>query len=391
MQHERPLQSIPDDELLQRLAEILAQSRRSEVHLVTHIAGVDERRLYAREACPSMYAYCTQFLHLSEAEAYLRITTGRAARQHPMLLAMLADGRLHLSGIARLAPHLTLENRDWLLARAVHKTKRQILEMLAELFPRPDVPGVMRKLPQKPIPARSPLPVGPRLDGVPAPPEPATATTSELGLDRVPTSPEPATLPVGELGLDRGPGRAPVLGPPAVVEPLSPARYKVQFTAGAELHDKLERLRALLRHEVPDGDLAAIIDKAVSEKLERLEARRFARVKSPRRETARREPAPASRYLSAAIRRAVDLRDKGQCRFVDAQDRRCPERHQLEYHHRLPYGRGGGPGLSNICLMCRTHNRLMAELDYGKEAMSRYGRGRPLLRGTEDRNSVQTG
>src|SRR5262249_39979335 len=126
MQHERPLRSIPDDELLQRLAQLLAQSRRSEVELVTHIAEIDERRLYAREACPPMDAYATQVLPLSEAEAYLRITPGRAARAHPMLLAMLADGRLHLSGIAKLAPRLTPENRDEVLRRACHRSKREI-------------------------------------------------------------------------------------------------------------------------------------------------------------------------------------------------------------------------------------------------------------------------
>jgi hypothetical protein len=49
--------------------------------------------------------------------------------------------------------------------------------------------------------------------------------------------------------------------PPATVEPLSPARYKVQFTASAELQAKLERLRALLRPQFPDGDLGAIIDQ----------------------------------------------------------------------------------------------------------------------------------
>jgi len=62
----------------------------------------------------------------------------------------------------------------------------------------------------------------------------------------------------------------------AEVEPLAPARFKVQFTASAELRDKLERLTALLRSEVPDGDLAAVIDRAVTEKLERLEARGLA-------------------------------------------------------------------------------------------------------------------
>ena len=32
--------------------------------------------------------------------------------------------------------------------------------------------------------------------------------------------------------------------PTAIVQPLSPGRYKVQFTASAELNDKLERLQA---------------------------------------------------------------------------------------------------------------------------------------------------
>jgi hypothetical protein len=44
----------------------------------------------------------------------------------------------------------------------------------------------------------------------------------------------------------------------------------VRFTANAGLRDKLLRLRALLRSEVPDGDLAAIIEKAVTAQLERL-------------------------------------------------------------------------------------------------------------------------
>ena len=110
MNENRPLAFIPDDELLRRLNDLLRQSRRIEAEIVTHIAEVDERRLYAREASPSMFAYCTEVLHFSEAEAYLRIAVARAAREHPMLLAMLADGRLHLTGIAKLAPHLTSEN-----------------------------------------------------------------------------------------------------------------------------------------------------------------------------------------------------------------------------------------------------------------------------------------
>ena len=149
MERTHSLTSFSDDDLLRRLSNLLGQSRRDEADLVAHIGEVDRRRLYAREASPSMFAYCTEVLHLSEAEAYLRIAAARASREHPLLLTMLADGRLHLTAIAKLAPHLTPENLEALLNRAAHRSKREIEELVAELAPRPDAPAVMRKLPDR--------------------------------------------------------------------------------------------------------------------------------------------------------------------------------------------------------------------------------------------------
>jgi 5-methylcytosine-specific restriction endonuclease McrA len=335
-----PLHTIPDDELLRRLGELVSRSRRVEADLVSHLGEVDERKLYAREACPSMFVYCTERLHLSEAEAFLRITVARAARVHPLLLAMLGDGRLHLSGIARLVPLLKLDNRDALLLRATHLSKRRIVELVAELSPRPDVPAVMRKLPQ----GR------------------AGQSSQASELPRRPSQVRPGS----ELGPDG------VAGPPsrpAIVEPLSPARYRVQFTASAELHDKLRRLSLLMRSQVPDGDLAAVIEQAVSEKLERLEARRYAQTKAPRRELADAVTAPTSRHIPAAVRRAVLERDGHRCRYVDEHGRRCTERDRLEFHHRHPFGYGGDHSLANISLLCPSHNRYQAERDYGQAAI----------------------
>jgi len=152
------LTSFSDDDLLRRLSDLLGRSRRDEADLVAHIGEVDRRRLYAREASPSMFAYCTEVLHLSEAEAYLRIAAARASREHPLLLTMLADGRLHLTAIAKLAPHLTQQNREDILKRAAHKSRREIEELLAELSPRPDAPAVMRKLPDRRNGTTSPFP-----------------------------------------------------------------------------------------------------------------------------------------------------------------------------------------------------------------------------------------
>jgi hypothetical protein len=153
---------------------------------------------------------------------------------------------------------------------------------------------------------------------------------------------------------------------------LSPARYKVQFTASVELHDKLERLAALMRSEIPDGDLAGIIERAVTEKLERLETRRFAQTRAPRKGLGDTDTSPASRYIPAAIRRAVRERDGDRCRYVDEQGRRCSARDWLEFHHRHPFGMGGDHSPGNIHLLCSVHNRYLAERDYGPAAIGRH-------------------
>jgi hypothetical protein len=341
MTHTNQLQSLSDDELLHRLSEITQQSRRVDAELVAHIGEVDDRRLYAREACSSMFAFCIEVLHLSEAESYFRIAVARAARKHPVLLTMLGDGRLHLSGIALLAPHLTDENRESVSARATHKSKRQIEELVAELEPKPDVPSVIRKLPTPPPPAP------------PAPPAPPVMAV-QLFPDRV------------EAPARCGP---PPSAPPPVVEPLRPERYRVQITASAELRDKLERLQALMGE-----DLAAVIEAAVTEKLERLEAKRYAVTKNPRKTLDETDTTPSSRYMPAAVRRAVRKRDGDRCGFIDHKGRRCTERRNLEFHHLDPFGRGGTHDPARIVLRCRSHNIYHAEQDYGKDVMDRYRR-----------------
>ena len=180
---EHQLKSISDDELLCRLSELLQDSRRIEAELIAHIAEVDARRLYAPRAS-SLFTYCKEILHMSEHESFLRMTAARASRKHPALLDMLADGRLHLSGIKLLAPHLTEANRKMLLNRAVHKSKREIEELVAELFPKPDVPSKIRKLPERRSKAKS-------------------KQTAELGPDLVPcvSNSSPNSRPLLRAGI----------------------------------------------------------------------------------------------------------------------------------------------------------------------------------------------
>lgn len=347
------LQSLSDDQLLAQLAAILRDSRRVEADLVAHIAAVDERRLYLREACPSMFSYCVERQYLSEPETALRVVVARASLRHPLLLDMLRDGRLHLSGIALLAPHLTEQNRDAVLSRATHLSKRRIEELVAELEPRPDAPALVRKLP-------APSPAQHRPDD--ARPLEAPSEAPPLAIAGTPSSAASLTLRKA---------------PPTTVEPLAPARYRIQFTASSALRDKLEELQSLMRSSVPDGDLAAVIEAAVSEKIERLKARRLAATPRPRATLARSDPRPGPRHIPAAVKRAVRERDGDRCAYVDSQGRRCGERRGLQFHHRHPHGYGGDRSVGNIALRCGGHNRYEAERDYGR----RFGGGgtRPVV------------
>jgi hypothetical protein len=98
-------------------------------------------------AHPSMHSYCVHELHLSEDSALKRIRAARAARRFPALFGALSEGRLSLSAIVLLKPHLTRENAGELVEAAAFKTRAEIELLLAQRFPRsetlPMVHGVL--------------------------------------------------------------------------------------------------------------------------------------------------------------------------------------------------------------------------------------------------------
>jgi hypothetical protein len=146
-----------------------------------------------------------------------------------------------------------------------------------------------------------------------------------------------------------------------VVRPVAAERYRVQFTVDGDTFDKLRRVQDLMRHQVPDGDVAVIFGQALTLLLDRLERRKLAAVDRPR---APRGTARESRRIPAAVRRDVWARDSGQCAFVGVQGR-CTERGFLEFHHVRPYADGGAATVVNIELRCRAHNQHEAERYFG--------------------------
>jgi hypothetical protein len=123
-----------------------------------------------------------------------------------------------------------------------------------------------------------------------------------------------------------------------------------------DTHDKLRPAQALLRHTIPSGDVAVIVDKALTVLVAELERTKLAATAHPRLAQATRS---RSRHIPASVRRAVWARDGGRCAFRGPQGR-CSETGFLEFHHVVPFAAGGSAAVDNIALRCAAHNKYEA-------------------------------
>lgn len=294
------LDQLTDDELLATLPRLTGQEFEATARLVAHLAALDDRRLYLQEGFPSLFAWCTQRLHLSEQAAYLRITASRVIRRFPLVLERLAAGRIHLTGISLLAPVLRPDNHRSLLDLASHKSRRQIEALVVRLHA---VTGIAARARIVPVPGASedsrrntPLPIevafGFRPENSDSPGE--GWVTGGAGSDSRPVN-DPAGLAswdvsdsaseaagisgaeergTSAIGNDdpvdpRRPNPAPgswtgnfgdVLPLPAATSPVA---YRLHVTLGADAYEQLRQAQELLRHQVPDGNPGVILARAL--------------------------------------------------------------------------------------------------------------------------------
>ena len=97
----------------------------------------------------SLFSYCVGALGMSEGSAGRRVTAARVCRRFPQLFEGVARGDLHLCALCALAPHLSpglrVEDATELFDACRGKTRRQVEELLAARFPRPDVREQIRR------------------------------------------------------------------------------------------------------------------------------------------------------------------------------------------------------------------------------------------------------
>jgi hypothetical protein len=406
------LEQLSDAELLAGTRRLVGRSNQLLAELLLHLGAVEERGIHRVRACSSLYTYCIYELRFSEDEAFRRVAAARLVRRFPALFDAVASGELHLTGLLLLGPHLTEANLVEVLARAKHRTKREIARLVRLLDPLPAVPA--RIEPLGPAPARV-IPTAPSWEEYVQSMNPLRELApGERPRDWV----QGANDPPDRMASGLEPAVAPTPGHSTAFEclasepqgALEPVRYKVQFTASEEYVRLVEQAKALLSHAVPGMALEELQLRAMRSLVSELSKRKYAVVSgSPERngaaEAAHAEadagipeprgnepalPDPASevedepddshehgsegrnprqrgRYIPARVRRTVFSRDGARCTYVDAAERRCLETQRLEFHHVVPFAEGGEHTASNITLRCAAHNALAAEAHFGRD------------------------
>ena len=369
------LASISNDDLFTTAQRLTARANVALADLLSHLGEIERRGIHRLRACASLYTYCIYELRMSEDAAYRRSKAARLVREYPELHDAIAKGEIHLTGVLMIGPHLGGERHAEILRRARFRSKRELLRLIAELDPKPEVPALVE-------------PIGP------APPGRATHAALVEALSG-PSRQLPAGKRPEDWSAQNSEGAA---GEPVDAEEHQRApRYRVQFTASQEFVDLLEEASDLIGHETQRATLPEIQTRALRALVQQLRARKRAATKvsptpssspvaerrsrialdaAPARAASVPDAAPArrgARHIPASVRRAVFERDGGRCAYQDDRGERCRETFGLEVHHRHAHALGGSATLDNLELRCRPHNALAAEEDFGQKYMESCG------------------
>ncbi len=239
-----------------------------------------------------------------------------------MVFELIERRAIHLVNIAPLAKHLTKENHLELLGEAGRLSKRELLRWLAHRYPQPEVSSHIRKLPEREFASRA---LVPRAGAVSA-------------------------------------------GPTGSLEPRSESHYRLQLNTPERVKLKLELARDLMSHANPAGDLVVVVERGLDLLIAELRKARFGQVSELAdfdRSTSSSRSSSRAHIPRETLRRLVE-RDGPCCSFVGDDGTRCTARAFLEIDHRKPWARGGPDTLENLRWLCRAHNQLQAERDFGK-------------------------
>ncbi len=329
--------SLSDLELLNLIKEKSRQERNLTLEVINLIREVEKRRLYLKLNFGSLFEYVTKELGFEESAANRRISASRLIREFPESEEEIRDGSLTLSNIVQAQVFIRREEK-----------------LKSKSLPREEKKKVMDLVKNK------------------------SARNAKITLLQV----FPEQVVLNEF-----------------MRQVTAEYVEVKVILNEKVISKLNKLRGLLSHKHPNMSYSELIEELTNMAIKKLDleekgSRRNATLTAKELDPTIKEsesnvnkiknttpPLSAveqpnkqnSRYIPSEVKRAVWKRDKSQCVFKESQNHeQCGSRFQLEYHHEIPFAKGGRPLAENIKLYCKRHNIHRAITDFGKERIQEF-------------------
>lgn len=294
---------LTNEQLLAKLHQKSQEERNLTLEVIELLQEVEQRKLHLEKGYGSLLEFCVKELKYSESAAYRHISTMWAAKELPQVKESIQNGTLNVSTVTQAQTFFRQEKKY----RAKNYTRSEKLMVLQEL-----------------------------------------QNKSKRDVEKILIA------------------KSPDLPKPEFVRRITETDTRMTITIDQKLVDQLDEIKIRYSHINPNPSYAELIGLMAEEVL------RIRKLKQDKEATkSQRNVSPPvgkrcgkirSRYIPAAVKHFIRMRDHGVCTYVDPKtNRHCGSRFQLEIDHIKPFSLGGTNEPSNLRLTCRNHNQFYWE------------------------------
>ena len=337
--------------LTARLADLLAREHGALADFLLALADFDRRRLWVELGYSGLFMFLHRELGLSKGASHYRKVAAELIQRVPQIVEPLRDGRLCITSIVEVAKVVTPENQGEVLPRFFHRSKREAMEVTAELRPDPAPPkrDVVTKVCAAPV---------------------AAASAPRVAAGELERSVQLENLPDANSGSERRVMMSQPRESRDLAVPLTADLRRFHVNVSRRFLEKLEAAHAALSHSRPNATNEETLEAGLDLVLAQ-QAKRKGMVEKPRKES----PPAKPDHLPAHVKRAVWVRDGGRCQWRIESGGICGSTYRVQFDHIIPRARGGPSTVENVRLACAHHNDLAARQAFGDAWMDRFTHG----------------
>ena len=298
--------------------------KRSEIEMLDALIDVESRQVYYQMEIKDLFQYCTEMLGLSRHASYNFITVMNKSKEVPALLEAIRDGSTTVSKARKICSVITEKNsKEWIgLTREC--SSRIVERAVAMANPRAAVHESMKYVSADVIELKF------------AVSEEWSELLNEVKdlmsqkKQRAVSTEETLFLLMSEFKRKHDP----VLKAKRV-QARNAGRKMEAVRAETEPIDPVSDPARDSRHFARDAETADTAHQAAVQK---------------------ESSALNNRYIPAAFRHKLALRDLGKCSFVDRHGKRCNSGRWVQKHHVHHFAEGGSHDVENLETLCWAHH-----------------------------------